>query len=226
MARIKKVEREGATGEVARLFEAAEALLGRAPNFYRFLANSPLVAKMLLPFNAVLQRQGGGSVLPAKIKEMVVIKTSDVNGCEYCYAHNTSLGMAAGITEDQVQAIGSDDYMDSPLLSPREKAAVLWAEHVTRNTAKSRDDVWEAVREQFTDAEIVELTLISGMFNMFNRFMNSLHVPLEPQNEVDKIQRSLNLDPENVRKYFDTVLNNWPDEFPSRAADRDEDKAA
>jgi alkylhydroperoxidase family enzyme len=184
MARIGKIEREGATGETERLFQAAEALLGRAPNFYRYLANSPLVAKMLLPFNAVLQRQGGGSVLPARIKEMVVIKTSAVNGCAYCYAHNTSLG-----------------------------------EHVTRNTASDRDDVFAELRAHFNDAEIVELTLISGMFNMFNRFMDSLRVPLEPQDEIDKIKRSLDLDTENVRAYFQTVLDNWPEEFPSPAAE-------
>ena len=47
------------------------------------LANSPHVAKMLVPFNAVLQRQGAGSVLDTKLKEMVVIKTSHLNGCEY-----------------------------------------------------------------------------------------------------------------------------------------------
>ncbi len=83
MARIGMIPRKGATGEAERLFQAAEALIGRAPNFYQFLANSPLVAKMLLPFNAVMQRQGGGSVLPARIKEMVVIKTSQINGCAY-----------------------------------------------------------------------------------------------------------------------------------------------
>ena len=219
MARIGKIEREGATGETERLFLAAEALLGRAPNFYRYLANSPLVAKMLLPLNAVLQRQGGGSVLPAKIKEMVVIKTSAVNGCAYCYAHNTSLGMAAGITEEQVRAIDSDDYMNSPLLSPREKVAIQWAEHVTRNTARERDDVFAELRAHFTDAEIVELTLISGMFNMFNRFMDSLRIPLEPQDEIDKIKRSLDLDPENVRAYFQTVLDNWPEGFPNPTAE-------
>ncbi len=38
---------------------------------------------MLVPFNAVVQRQGAGSVLSAKIKEMAVIKTSHLNGCKY-----------------------------------------------------------------------------------------------------------------------------------------------
>ncbi len=219
MARVRQIPREGATGETERLYQAAEAMLGRAPNFYRFLANSPLVAKMLLPFNAVIQRQGGGSVLPAKIKEMVVIKTSAVNGCAYCYAHNTALGMTAGITEEQVRAIDSDDYMTSPHLSPSERAAVQWAEHVTRNTAKERDDVFAELARHFDDAGIVELTLICGMFNMFNRFMDSLHVPVEPQDEIDRIKRSLDLDPAKLRAYFETVLNNWPEEFPTPAAE-------
>ena len=111
-------------------------------------------------------------------------------------------------------AIGSDDYMSAPELSPRERHAVLWAEHVTRNTARDRRDVWDACREHFSEAEMVELTLMSAFFNMFNRYMDSLKVPLEVQGEVDKIKRSLDLDPAKVKTYMQTVLDNWPDEFP------------
>jgi len=103
--------------------------------------------------------------------------------------------------------------MDSDLLSPREKAAVLWAEHVTLNTARDRDDVFEEVSKHFDQTEIVELTLMSGLFAMFNRLMDSLKVPVEIQDEVDKIQRSLDLDPEKVRTYYQTVLDLWPAEF-------------
>jgi hypothetical protein len=97
---------------------------------------------------------------------------------------------------------------------------VLWAEHVTRNTARNRDDVYEEIRKHFSEAEIVELTLISGFFNMFNRFMDSLQIPMEVQGEVDKIKRSLNLDPEKVRTYLQTVLENWPASFPDPGATR------
>ncbi len=98
---------------------------------------------------------------------------------------------------------------------------MLWAEHVTKNTARSRDDVYEDVARQFDEAEIVEITLMSGFFNMFNRFTDSLHVPVEEGAEVDKIKRSVQVDPDNVRAYLETLLANWPDAFPEPATDSD-----
>ena len=83
MDRIEMVDTETAEGEIADLFNAVTAMLGRVPNSYRVMARSPLVAKALLPFNAVMQRQGAGSILSTRIKEMVVIKTSHLNGCKY-----------------------------------------------------------------------------------------------------------------------------------------------
>ena len=81
--RIPMIDPADAAGAVAVLFDAVQAMLGRVPHSYRILAQTPHVAKMLVPFNAVLQRQGAGSVLATRIKEMVVIKTSRVNGCAY-----------------------------------------------------------------------------------------------------------------------------------------------
>lgn len=102
--------------------------------------------------------------------------------------------------------------MSSGVLDEREKAAVLWAEHVTRNTARSRDDVYEIVSRSFDEAELVELTLMSAFFNMFNRFMDSLRIDVEPPDEVDKIKRSVHLDPEKVRTYLRILLDNWPED--------------
>ncbi len=104
--------------------------------------------------------------------------------------------------------------MDSDLFTPREKAAILWAEHVTRNTARSRDDVFEEVKKHFSEAEIVELTMVSGLFNLFNRYMDSLGIPLEEQSEVDKIRKSLHLDGEKVKTYYETMVAHWPSEYP------------
>jgi len=110
--------------------------------------------------------------------------------------------------------------MDSNLLSEREKAAILWAEHVTKNTARSRDDVFERVRSIFDEQEIVELTMICGLFNFRNRYMDSLHIPLEPMEEVDKIKTSGRLNTDNLKAYLQFVLENWPETFPEPNPDR------
>ena len=83
MQRIQMVNLNDKDKEIQNMFSAVSAMLGRVPNSYRTLARSPLVAKMLVPFNAVVQREGAGSVLSTKIKEMVVIKTSHLNQCNY-----------------------------------------------------------------------------------------------------------------------------------------------
>ncbi len=83
MSRIKMIDGDEAQGEVRVLFDAVTAMLGRVPNSYRVLARIPLVSKLLLPFNASMQREGAGSLLTSKIKEMVIIKTSHINECNY-----------------------------------------------------------------------------------------------------------------------------------------------
>ena len=83
MSRINMIDGDEAEGEVKVLFDAVSAMLGRVPNSYRVLARVPLMSKLLLPFNASMQREGAGSLLTSKIKEMVIIKTSQINACNY-----------------------------------------------------------------------------------------------------------------------------------------------
>ena len=83
MSRIKMIDGDEVKGEVKLLFDGVTAMLGRVQNSYRVLARVPLVSKLLLPFNASMQREGAGSLLTSKIKEMVIIKTSHINACNY-----------------------------------------------------------------------------------------------------------------------------------------------
>jgi len=214
MSRIDLVDLDIDDDEIQNMFTAVTAMLGRVPNSYKVLAHSPLVAKMLVPFNAVVQREGAGSVLSTKIKEMVVIKTSHLNGCKYWFAHNTSLGQAAGITDEQTIEISTDEYLESDLFNAREKAAILWATHVTQNTAKEDNGIYELVHQEFNKQEMVDLTMICCFFNFFNRLTDSLKIPVEEKGEVDKIKRSVRLNPDKVKSYLQTTVENWPESFP------------
>ena len=104
--------------------------------------------------------------------------------------------------------------MESPLLNEREKAAILWAEHMTKNTARSREDIFETVKKSFNDSEIVELSFIIGYFNFRNRFNDSLGIELEPMSGEKKLkQKSVKADMAALKRYFQFVIDNWPEEF-------------
>lgn len=81
--RIAMIQPEQATGEVGILFEGATNMLGRVAASIRTLGNTPHVGSLLLPFLATLQREATGSLLASRIKELVIIKTSQLNGCDY-----------------------------------------------------------------------------------------------------------------------------------------------
>ena len=91
------------------------------------------------------------------------------------------LGQALGLTAAEFDALQRDDYRDSPLFNEREKAAMWWAEAMTLNTAKRDDAAWDEMRRQFSDAEIVEISFASGIFNMINRLNDSFRTELEPE---------------------------------------------
>ena len=83
MSRIPGIPDEEASGEVKQFYGSVEKMLGRVPNSWRVMAHAPFHARVLLPFTVTLMREGLGSVLTTKLKEMAVIKTSQVNGCDY-----------------------------------------------------------------------------------------------------------------------------------------------
>ena len=91
------------------------------------------------------------------------------------------LGQALGLTDAEFEALAGDDYRQSPLFDEREKAVIAWAEAMTRNTAKQDGPAWDDMRRLFTTAEIVELSLITGLFNMINRLNDSFRTELEPE---------------------------------------------
>ena len=82
--RISLVDPEGAQGLHKLFFDGALQMSGgRLNNAHRIGAHVPFIQMMFSAFSAVVSREGGGGVLTTKLKEMVIIKTSHLNGCNY-----------------------------------------------------------------------------------------------------------------------------------------------
>ena len=91
-----------------------------------------------------------------------------------------------GLSDEQIAVVRGNDYMASPLFDDRQKAAIRWADVVTNMTARNDEEAFEAMRQHFSEKEIVELTVFCGMWNYSNRLCEALHVDLErPDKRID-----------------------------------------
>ncbi len=116
-----------------------------------------------------LEQQIARSGLERSLIELVRLRASLINGCAYCIDVHSTDARKAGESERRLATVGV--WRDTPFFTDRERAALEWTESVTR-VADSHvpDHSWEQVRTQFADAELVDLTLLIGTINMWNRF--------------------------------------------------------
>ena len=187
MARVRMIKPEEANADTREVYGEVRKQWGRISNFSQVLAHQPAaLAGWMLP-NAAIRLD---NVKPdpdyVKVQQLVIIKTSALNRSAYCMSHNVPLGRKIGLTEAQIKATQGGDYMCSPDLDDRQKAAIRWAEAVTLLTARDDDDAFAAMRRHFTEKQIVELTVFCGMWNYSNRLCEALHVDLErPDKRID-----------------------------------------
>jgi AhpD family alkylhydroperoxidase len=115
------------------------------------------------------------SSLDRRLLDLVKLRASQINGCAYCIDMHWKDLRAAGESEQRLY--GLDAWREAPYYSDRERAALAWTEAVTRIAeTHATDTVYEAVRAQFSEKEVVDLTFAIAAINAWNRVAISLRV--------------------------------------------------
>jgi AhpD family alkylhydroperoxidase len=115
-----------------------------------------------------LERQVQKAGLDGKLLDLVRMRASQINGCAYCLDMHSKDARANGESEQRLY--GLDAWRETPYYSARERAALEWTEALTR-VAETHvpDEVFERVRQQFSEDELVHLTLAVVAINGWNR---------------------------------------------------------
>jgi uncharacterized peroxidase-related enzyme len=176
MSRISRLDRSEVAPEMASLYDKAFAQRGNVPNMFRVMAHRPeIFSTMQAHFAAVLNT----GTVTTRLKELIIVRTSQINVTPYCLASHTILARNLGWTDDQLGHLA-----DWPLredFTPAEKAALQLAETVTRDAHSVTDEQFTELRSFYSEGEIVELLCAIGLFNYFNRFNNALQMePTKP----------------------------------------------
>jgi uncharacterized peroxidase-related enzyme len=171
MSRISRLDRSQVAPEIAALYDKAFALRGNVPNMFRVMAHRPeIFATMQAHFAAVLST----GTVSTRLKELLIVRTSQVNETPYCLASHTILAKNLGWTDDQLAHLAEWPHRED--FTPAEKAALRLAESVTRDANSITDEQFAELRSFYSEGEIVELLCAIGLFNYFNRFNNALRM--------------------------------------------------
>lgn len=117
---------------------------------------------------AGLEQYARNSGLEHSLLELVKTRASQINGCAFCLDMHTHDARAAGETEQRLYTLSA--WAETPFFTDRERAALAWTETVTRVADTGVPDaVYEQARKQFSEKELVDLTLAIVAINGWNR---------------------------------------------------------
>ena len=130
-------------------------------NYYQA---APDTIKALIAVEDVVKASG----LEQSLIELVKTRASQINGCAFCINMHTADARKYGETEQRLYLLNA--WRESPLYTERERAALGWTEALTLiSETHAPDQDYEAMRAQFSESEAVNLTVLIGAINAWNR---------------------------------------------------------
>jgi AhpD family alkylhydroperoxidase len=108
------------------------------------------------------------SSIEHSLLELVKLRASQINGCGYCLDMHSKDARAEGETEQRIYVLSA--WREAPFYTARERAALAWTEALTKIAdTEIGDSLYESVRAQFSEKELVDLTMAVIAINGWNR---------------------------------------------------------
>lgn len=138
----------------------------------RLWGRTPKVFAALSLLYGALDRKS--SPLDPKLRTLVTLLVSRINWCAFCVDINSALGFKRGLTEEHLAALS--DFENSSHFDTRTKAALAYAQAVTRTDGQVDAALRARLKSAFDDDAIIELTALIAFQNLSSKFNSALDV--------------------------------------------------
>lgn len=166
---------EDHNSELVDLIQFFRGPLGTVPNSVLTMQRRPKIARSFTDLNKAVMENGGR--VTAEQKRLIGFIASHAAGCRYCEAHTILAAERFGATPERLAAVW--DYHRSPLFSAAEKAAFDFALAAASVPNAVSPEIGAALKQHWTDDEIVEILGVIALFGFLNRWNNSMATTLE-----------------------------------------------
>lgn len=130
-----------------------------------FYKASPAALQAMLGLEKQVEKSG----IEKPLAHLVRLRASQINGCAFCADMHATDARKGGETDRRLDTLVA--WREAPFFTDRERAALAWTESLTLvSQTHVPDDVWDAVRPQFSEQELADLTLLIVAINGWNRF--------------------------------------------------------
>jgi AhpD family alkylhydroperoxidase len=172
--RVHLLERDAASPDAQKIYDALLATRGVVPNMFKVLAHRPEIAAGVAGFLKPLLSDGA---LPGFYKELIAVRVSQHHNSTYAVRAHSISARQKGATEPQIEGLANFEL--GPY-SEKEKVGFRLADCLHRGAASIDDEFFAKVAASFSEPERIELFLAAAAFEMFPRFIDGLRIPVTP----------------------------------------------
>ena len=174
---VSYVEREQANTATLAFYDKAEDRFEMLLNIFKVFGHTPELGTVFTEMIMAILKDGK---LDWVTKELIILKATHRNDCQYCVVQHETLSKRLGISEEKIADIGDDRYKASPHFTDAEKALMDLTIQIGVDANRVPNELWDRLHTHFTEPQIVEAVFTITIYIAVSKFGDALGVELEP----------------------------------------------
>lgn len=174
---VSYVERDQADAETIAFYDKSEDRFQALLNIFKVFGHQPEYGTVFTNMIMAVLKDG---VLDWKTKELLILKATQRNQCQYCVVQHERVSDMLGISQDKIADIDGDRYKASEHFSEAEKALMDLTVQIGEDANRVSAELWERLHANWSEPEIVDAVFVITIYIAVSKFGDALGVELEP----------------------------------------------
>ncbi|MDH3616595.1 MAG: carboxymuconolactone decarboxylase family protein [Gammaproteobacteria bacterium] len=174
---VSYVELDQADARTQEFYGKATERFEMLLNIFKVFGHTPELGEAFTQSVMAMLKDGE---LDWPTKELIILKATHRNECQYCVVQHETLSKRMGISDEKISDIGGDRYQSSPHFSDAEKALLDLTVQIGLDANNVSQSLWDRLHEHFSEPQIVEAVYVITQYIAISKFGDALGVELEP----------------------------------------------
>ncbi|MGF6861176.1 4-carboxymuconolactone decarboxylase [Rhodobacteraceae bacterium MBR-64] len=177
---ISYVERDQADAQTLKFYDASEDRFQGLLNIFKVFGHQPEYGEVFTNMIMAILKDG---VLDWQTKELLILKATQRNDCQYCVVQHERVSEMLGISDEKIADLDGEKYRTSPHFTDGEKALLDFAVQIGVDANRVPKDLWKRLHDHWSEAQIVDAAFVITTYIAVSKFGDALGVELEPMFE-------------------------------------------